>query len=152
VACPARGLEAWRRVERGHGSRRRERKEEGRRRQEEARKREDQRRRIEERNREHLEEGARAWAEARRLRRFIQACERSLQADDGSLAAGGWQQGWLAWAWEHADRLDPMTNGFLEADHERLTDTDDRDDQPEPAEPSVGQIIQDVMFGKGCPS
>ena len=38
MACPARGLEAWRRVERGHGRRRRERKEEGRRRQEEARK------------------------------------------------------------------------------------------------------------------
>jgi hypothetical protein len=36
VACPARVLEAWRRVERGHGRRRREGKEEGRRRQEEA--------------------------------------------------------------------------------------------------------------------
>lgn len=38
MACPARGLEAWRLAERGLGRRRRERKEEGRRRQEVARK------------------------------------------------------------------------------------------------------------------
>jgi hypothetical protein len=83
------------------------RKEEERRRKEDARRREEQKLRIEERNRERLEESARAWVEARRLRRFIRACEMSFRRDDEPLPARGWQRRWLDWVRKHTDRLDP---------------------------------------------
>ncbi len=93
-----------------------------------------------------------AWFKARRLRRFIRACEAVLATQGGSLPPGDWRQTWLAWAREHADRLDPMTNGFLEREHQRLTDPDDEEDEPEPAERSVGSIMQEMMFGKAARS
>jgi len=49
-----------------------------------------------------------------------EACERELRKDFQALPVGGWHQPWLAWAREHADRLDPMANGFLEREIERV--------------------------------
>jgi hypothetical protein len=138
--------EYWRRVKQE-----RERKEAEQRRLEKLRKEEERKQQIEEQNRCRLEESSQAWFDARRLRRFIRACEVLLQSGGGSLPAEGWQREWLAWAREHADRLDPMTNGFLEREHERITETGDDTDEAEPAEPSLGQVMQDLMFGKGWP-
>jgi hypothetical protein len=125
--------------------------EEERRRKEEVRKAEERRRQMEEICRSHLEDNSEAWFKARRLRRFIRACEAAFRKEGVSLPAGDWRQAWLAWAREHADRLDPMTNGFLEGEHERLTAPKDEEADPEPAERSVGDIMQEMMFGKGWP-
>jgi hypothetical protein len=89
--------------------------------QDETRHREEEKRRIDERNRVRLEDGAQAWLEARRLRRFIRACEAALRKEGPVTGSGEWQRVWLAWAQEHADRLDPMTNGFLAAEQRRLS-------------------------------
>jgi hypothetical protein len=97
------------------------RKEDARRHQEEARRAKERKRRLEESWRSQLEESSEAWLRARRLRRFIRACGAVLQKAEGSLAAGDWQERWVAWAMAHADRLDPMTNGYLEAERQRLT-------------------------------
>jgi hypothetical protein len=96
-----------------------ERRREEQRKQGEVRQREEEMRRIEERNRGRLVESLQAWLEAKRLRWFIRACERELRRE--ALPAGGWQEAWLAWAREHADRLDPMTSGFLAGEERRLT-------------------------------
>jgi len=44
------------------------------------------------------------------------------------------------WAQEHADRLDPMTNGFLEKERQRLASPDDeeneKEEETEQSEPS----------------
>jgi hypothetical protein len=103
-------------------------------------------RELEALRRERLVGSAEAWLEARRLRRFIRACEAVLKREGGSLPAGGWQQTWLTWAQEHADRLDPMTNGFLEREHERLTVPDDSKDEPEPTERTIGDIMRENLF------
>lgn len=109
--------EYWRRMEEE-----RKHREEERQRQEDLRRQGERKRQIEESNRHRLEESSRGWFEARRLRRFIAACEAVLLDDHTSLPAGDWQHAWLSWAREHADRLDPMRNGFLEEEHQRITD------------------------------
>jgi len=136
---------------RRHWEAEQKRKEEERRRQEEIRKAEERKRRMEEICRSHLEDNSEAWFKARCLRRFIRTCEAALGKEGGPLPAGDWQQTWLTWAREHAERLDPMTNGFLEGEQKRLTEPDDQEDEPEPAERSVGDIMQEMMFGKGWP-
>jgi hypothetical protein len=77
----------------------------------------DERRRVEEQRRKVLVASSEAWFKARRLRRFIRACEVVLRGggtgQDGSLA-----DAWLAWAREQADCLDPMTSGFLESERQ----------------------------------
>jgi hypothetical protein len=83
--------------------------------QQEIREREEERRKAEDLNRRRLEESARAWEDARRLRRFIRACEGSIGAQ------GEWQVRWLNWANEHTNRLDPLTGGYLAAERQRLT-------------------------------
>jgi hypothetical protein len=88
--------------------------------QDEIRQREEERRRIEERNRGWLVESSQAWLKAKRLRWFIRACEAEFRRNAAALPVGGWQQAWLAWAREHADRLDPITNGFLAGERRRL--------------------------------
>jgi hypothetical protein len=88
---------------------------------EEIREREQEQRKAEERNRERLEESSCAWWNARRLRRFIRACEVVLQKDGQALPVSSWQRAWLAWAREYADRLDPMTSGYLDAEKGRFT-------------------------------
>ncbi len=91
---------------------------EAKRQEEERRKEAERRARIEEENRNRLVTMARNWREARVVRRFIRVCE-------GVLATGPagepWQEEWLTWAKGHADRMDPMTNGYLEAERRRLT-------------------------------
>jgi hypothetical protein len=104
---------------RRHWEAEQKRKEEERRRQEEIRKAEERKRRMEEICRSHLEDNSEAWFKARCLRRFIRTCEAALGKEGGPLPAGDWQQTWLTWAREHAERLDPMTNGFLEGEQKR---------------------------------
>jgi hypothetical protein len=80
--------------------------------------REGEQRKIEEENRRRLEERSHAWWDARRLRGFIRECERSMRLKNEPPIPGG--RHWLAWAHAHADRLDPMTNGYLEAERRRV--------------------------------
>lgn len=91
---------------------------EAKRQEEERRKEAERRTRIEEEHRNRLVMMARNWREARVVRRFIRVCE-------GMLAHGSaeerWREEWLTWAKAHADRIDPMTNGYLEAERQRLT-------------------------------
>ncbi len=74
----------------------------------------------EEENRARLVQKAREWKEARVLRGFIRACQRKVEAGPGLQGGRNWGKHWLAWASAHADRLDPMTNGFLDAERQRL--------------------------------
>ena len=78
----------------------------------------EERRRIEEQRRKILVGSSEAWFKARRLRRFIRACEVAIRVAPDP--AGGWSEAWFAWAREEADRLDPMTSGFLETERERF--------------------------------
>lgn len=71
-------------------------------------------------NRARLVQKAREWRDARVLRVFILACQRKVEAVPGLQGGGNWGEHWLAWASAHADRLDPMTNGFLDAERQRL--------------------------------
>ena len=71
----------------------------------------EERRRVEEHQRKMLVASSEAWFKARRLQRFLRACEATMRKKPG--AAGGRSEAWLAWAREEADRLDPMTNGFV---------------------------------------
>jgi hypothetical protein len=88
-------------------------------RQDEARQKEAERRiLLEEENRNRLIAMARNWREARVIRRFIRVCASVL---DRECQPVGWRENWLTWAKAHADRIDPMTNGYLEAEHQRLT-------------------------------
>ncbi len=74
--------------------------------------------RVEEQRRKVLIGASEAWFKARRLRRFIRACEVKMR--DGQGPDGSWREAWLAWARGQADRLDPMTSGFLEVERERF--------------------------------
>jgi hypothetical protein len=71
-------------------------------------------REIEEhRLRKELENQASQWRIANELRSFLQACESGFLAElsmDSSVPA----LTWLRWAHEHADRLDPIKNGYLD--------------------------------------
>ena len=82
------------------------------------------RRRIEEEHRKRLVESSEAWHRARRLRRFIRSCEEMFRGGRVLSLAGDWQQGWLAWAREYADRLDPMNNEYLKGERKRLAKPD----------------------------
>jgi hypothetical protein len=116
---------AWEELRRRREEERR-RQEEERLRQEEIRNQAKRKRRIEEENRNRLEESAQAWIEAKRLRRFIGACQAMLRKNEKPSPQSAWQERWLVWAREHADRLDPMTNGFLEAERRRLSTPRDK--------------------------
>jgi hypothetical protein len=85
---------------------------------------EEARRRIEEEHRQRLVESSEAWHTARRLRRFIRSCEEMFRGGRALSLAGDWQQAWLAWAREYADRLDPMNNEYLEGERKRLAKPD----------------------------
>lgn len=47
------------------------------------------------------------------LRSFVQACEAEFSGRN-STDAGARAKTWLRWAYEHADRIDPLRNGYLE--------------------------------------
>jgi hypothetical protein len=127
----------------------RKRREEEQRRMERIRKEEERKRRMEQMYRTSLEEKSEAWFRARRLRRFIRACEAMLQGGSRPVLAGEWGKTWLGWAREHADRLDPMTNGFLDGERERITEPNNKEGEPGPAERSVGDVMQEMMFETG---
>jgi len=80
------------------------------RRQEEAR-----RRQEEEAGRKELEVQAQNWMKSRNLRTFLQACEGAMAERLGSLPLDGAEAEWLRWAYSHADRLDPLKNGYIES-------------------------------------
>jgi hypothetical protein len=85
-----------------------------------------------------LEENSEAWFKARRLRQFIGACDVVMRNGGGPGPAGSWPEAWLAWAREQADRLDPMTSGFLEAERERfVAEVDHREPGLAGAEPAA---------------
>ena len=111
--------ERWRRIEKE-----REQREQERLRQESLRKEAERRQEVEEENRSSLEAAAQNWRDARLLRRFIHVCDGELRKAGKPLEPNGWQEQWLAWAREHADRLDPMKNGFLEAEGRRMPSPD----------------------------
>ena len=73
-----------------------------------------------------------------------------LEEERGTGVGGGWQERWLAWAREHADRFDPMTNGFLGAQCRRLA-TPGEQEEEEVAAADLGAMMKDMMFGKGFP-
>jgi len=84
-----------------------ERAEAQRRYQEEARRREEERRclEVEEKRFERLREDAAHWREAKRLRAYLRAVERSkpaVQRDPESAA-------WFEWAWRRVEGFDPLT-------------------------------------------
>lgn len=74
---------------------------------------EEQRRREQEvARRSALEVNAANWHSAHRLREFIQMCQQSL-AEQGVVEPDSSARRWLDWASRHADRIDPLRNGWL---------------------------------------
>ena len=68
----------------------------------------EQARREEEERRRVLERQADSWAKSQRLRAFIDEVERRANAKGVSVAADRELGAWIAWARQHADRLDPL--------------------------------------------
>lgn len=70
-------------------------------------------RQIEEnRCREELETQASQWRVARDLRSFLQACEAEFSSQN-STGSDISKSTCLRWEHDHADRLDPIRNGYL---------------------------------------
>lgn len=67
----------------------------------------ERRRREELEQRAALEAAAGQWAKGEELRAFLRACEAAW----GPCEMGSHQRRWLDWAYQHADRLDPLKNG-----------------------------------------
>ena len=69
---------------------------------------------VELNNRKLLEQQAEEWLRSKNLRAFIDACEHELHrlGTDGRMEL--WAFRWLVWAKEHAHRIDPLQNGYLE--------------------------------------
>jgi len=67
----------------------------------------ERRKREELERRAMLEATAGRWAKGDELRAFLRACE----AARGPGEPGSHQRRWLDWAYQHADRLDPLKNG-----------------------------------------
>ena len=81
------------------------RRETERRRQEEA-----QRHQKELAGRQALEQEATNWAKAQQLRAYLAAVKDRLHAKHGEIQSGSHAEQWLTWAYQHADRLDPLRN------------------------------------------
>lgn len=83
---------------------------------------EEQRRQEEEARRKSLEVQSELWVKSQTLRAFLQACERLIVERSGGIDPGSAEAQWLIWAYSHADRLDPLRNGYLElASHQDTT-------------------------------
>lgn len=86
--------------------------------QEEQRRREAERRRQKEAikrqeelaRREALEQEATNWAKSQQLRAYLTARKEMLIAKHGEIQSGSQSDQWLAWAHQHANRLDPLVN------------------------------------------
>jgi hypothetical protein len=76
---------------------------------------EEARRQEEEARRKELEVQSQNWVKSRNLRAFLQACEGVLAKRSGTLPPNSAEAEWLRWAYSHADRLDPLRNGYLES-------------------------------------
>lgn len=61
-----------------------------------------------------LEEAAESWVRSRNLRAFLEACGCAIEPDSGSMDERV-DVRWLDWARRHADRIDPLTNGSVDA-------------------------------------
>lgn len=73
-----------------------------------------ERRRAEEEERQKtLERQAERWHQCERLREFLRACEHAL-ADRTDMSVDSPARRWLDWALMHADRIDPLHNGYVE--------------------------------------
>ena len=62
-------------------------------------------------SRQKLEEEAASWAKAQQLRAYLAALKNMLNAKHGEIQSGSPADQWLAWAYQHADRLDPLAKG-----------------------------------------
>jgi hypothetical protein len=82
------------------------RREAERRRQEEAIKRQEELARL-----QALEQEASNWTKAQQLRSYLSALKDMLITKHGEIQQGSPADQWLAWAHQHADRLDPLANG-----------------------------------------
>jgi len=58
---------------------------------------------------EELLAGAAAWRERQLLREYIRQVERVCASRSGSVAQGSELSQWLTWAYQQADRLDPLS-------------------------------------------
>lgn len=98
-----------------------------RRQQEEARRRqiEERRRRQEVARRQALEQQATIWAQAETVRAFVRACEQRLIARLGAIDPSSPEAAWLAWAYAHADRLDPTNGTYLPTAVQQLARKDE---------------------------
>lgn len=75
---------------------------------------EERRRQEEEARRKALEFQCELWVKSRNLRSFLQACESLIAEHLGGIDPDSTEAMWLRWAYSHADRLDPLRNGYLE--------------------------------------
>ena len=57
-----------------------------------------------------LEDEAANWAKAQQLRAYLTALKAMLTAKHGEVQSGSQADQWLAWAQQHADRLDPLVS------------------------------------------
>jgi len=79
-------------------------------------------RQVEEERRKSLEALAEKWWQAKRLRQFIEACEQALRNRSINNPEATSVASWVAWASQHAERIDPIANGALQgvyAEHHR---------------------------------
>lgn len=83
----------------------RARQEAQRRREEEARKQQEEQAR-----RQRLEQEAASWTKAQQLRAYLAALKAMLTGKHGEIQPGSPADQWLTWAYQHADRLDPLAN------------------------------------------
>lgn len=64
--------------------------------------------------RERLEKQALNWHKSQEIRAYLKACEEHLIAQKGKIDPESPEAKWLALAYAHADRLDPLKTGELE--------------------------------------
>ena len=62
-------------------------------------------------SRQWLEEDAANWAKAQQLCAYLAARNEMLIAMHGEIDPGSQANQWRIWAYQHADRLDPLVNG-----------------------------------------
>ncbi len=61
--------------------------------------------------RQALEQEAANWTRAQQLRTYLSAVKKLLIEKQGEIQPGSHADQWLTWAHQHANRLDPLTNG-----------------------------------------
>lgn len=69
-------------------------------------------RREEEARRQDLEQQVARWVKSQNLRAYLKALEQEATRREIAVAPDSPLGRWIAWAREHADRLDPLLAGF----------------------------------------